>query len=108
MKAFKHSNLDILSFVAGVDPKLTNKFCRYLTKALPRDWIIRRHWVKHIFDRLDTSVKSSTNFKEVKEINATDDTSVIRLVPAQYGYFFYMRSHLSALQNCALILSTNF
>ena len=32
----------------------------------------------------------------------------IRLVPAQYGPFFYMRSHLSALQNCALIFSTNF
>ena len=33
---------------------------------------------------------------------------LIRLVPAQDGPFFYMRSHLSALQNCALLFSTNF
>ena len=32
----------------------------------------------------------------------------IRLVPAQDVHFFYMRSHLSALQNCALLFSTNF
>ena len=32
----------------------------------------------------------------------------IRLVPAQDGHFFYIGSHLSALQNCALLLSTNF
>ena len=32
----------------------------------------------------------------------------VRLVPAQDGPFFYTRSHLSALQNCALLSSTNF
>ena len=32
----------------------------------------------------------------------------IRLVPPQDGPFFYTRSHLSALQNCALLFSTNF
>ena len=32
----------------------------------------------------------------------------IRLVPSQDGHFFYTRSHLSALQNCALLLSTKF
>ena len=32
----------------------------------------------------------------------------IRLGPAQDVHFFYTRSHLSALQNCALLLSTNF
>ena len=31
-----------------------------------------------------------------------------RLVPSQDVHFFYTRSHLSALQNCALPLSTNF
>ena len=30
------------------------------------------------------------------------------LVPAQDVHFFYTRSHFSALQNCALIFSTNF
>ena len=30
------------------------------------------------------------------------------LVPAQDVHFFYTRSHLSALQNCALIFPTNF
>ena len=30
------------------------------------------------------------------------------LVPAQEGHFFYTRSHLSALQNCALIFSIYF
>ena len=32
----------------------------------------------------------------------------LRLVPAQDGPFFYTRSHLSALQKCALLFSTNF
>ena len=32
----------------------------------------------------------------------------MRLVPAQDVHFFYTRSHLSALQNCALLFSTNF
>ena len=31
-----------------------------------------------------------------------------RLVSAQDVHFFYTRSHLSALQNCALLFSTNF
>ena len=31
-----------------------------------------------------------------------------RLVPAQDGPFSYTRSHLSALQNCALLFSINF
>ena len=31
-----------------------------------------------------------------------------RLVPAQDGHFFYTRSRLSALKNCALLFSTNF
>ena len=30
------------------------------------------------------------------------------LVPAQDVHFFYTRSHLSELQNCALLFSTNF
>ena len=30
------------------------------------------------------------------------------LVPAQDVHFFYTRSHFSALQNCALLFSTNF
>ena len=30
------------------------------------------------------------------------------LVPAQDGPFFYTRSHLSALPNCAVLFSTNF
>ena len=32
----------------------------------------------------------------------------LRLVPAQDFHFFYTHSHLSALQNSALIFSTNF
>ena len=32
----------------------------------------------------------------------------IRLVPAQDVHFFYTRYHFSALQNCALLFSTNF
>ena len=35
-------------------------------------------------------------------------TNLIGLVPAQDVQFFYTRSHLSALQNCALIFSTTF
>ena len=32
----------------------------------------------------------------------------IRVVPSRNVHFFYMCSHLSALQNCAFIFSTNF
>ena len=32
----------------------------------------------------------------------------VGLVPAQDEPFFFTRSHLSALQNCALLFSTNF
>ena len=32
----------------------------------------------------------------------------IGLIPAQDGPFFYTHSHLSALQNCALLFSINF
>ena len=32
----------------------------------------------------------------------------VGLVPAQDGPIFYTLSHLSALQNCALLFSTNF
>ena len=34
--------------------------------------------------------------------------NIQRLVPAQDGPFFYTRSHFSALQNCAVLFSTNF
>ena len=34
--------------------------------------------------------------------------NVYRLFPAQDGPFFYMCYHLSALQNCAVLFSTNF
>ena len=34
--------------------------------------------------------------------------SASRLVPAQDVHFFCTRSHLSALQNCAVLFSTNF
>ena len=34
--------------------------------------------------------------------------NLIRLVPAQDVHFFYTHSHLSALQNCAVLFSTNF
>ena len=35
-------------------------------------------------------------------------TYLVRLVPAQDVHIFYTRSHLSALQNCALTFSANF
>ena len=34
--------------------------------------------------------------------------SCIGLVPAQDVHYFYTRSHFSALQNCAVLFSTNF
>ena len=39
----------------------------------------------------------------------SDDASFhLRLGPAQDVHFFYTRSYLSSLQNCAIILSTHF
>ena len=37
-----------------------------------------------------------------------DSMYVLRLVLAQDVHFFYTHFHLSALQNCELIFSTNF
>ena len=39
---------------------------------------------------------------------ALQKLSSSRLVPAQDVHFFYTRSHFSALQNCAVLFSTNF
>ena len=50
----------------------------------------------HYTSQNPTSLWYSINFR------------AIWLVPAQDVNFFYTRSHLSALQNCALIFSTNF
>ena len=41
-------------------------------------------------------------------IVAMDSELAGGLVPTQDGPFFYTRSHLSALQNCAVLFSTNF
>ena len=61
--------------------------------------------------------KNSSSYREMNNINNTkkesydssirDDSGIYRLVPAQDFQFFYTHSHLSALQNCALIFSTN-
>ena len=41
------------------------------------------------------------------KLKHAESTNNIRPGPAQDIHFFYTRSHLSALQSCALILSTN-
>ena len=56
---------------------------------------------EHIFTR------DGTYFQLIKQ-DAARDKQFVCLVPAQDVQFFYTRSHLSALQNCALLFSTNF
>ena len=48
------------------------------------------------------------NHSRRNDSNGGKNDNGIRLVPSQDGPFFYSRSHLSELQNCALIFSTNF
>ena len=59
------------------------------------------------------------SYKIAKNISGTDLYRIIsephrvsyngiRLVPGQDVHFFYTRSHFSALQNCAVLFSTNF
>ena len=56
------------------------------------------------------SLRSMRTVVLLSELNniETCTSDISRLVPAQDGPFFYTRSHLSALQNCALLFSTNF
>ena len=55
-----------------------------------------------------TILASTTEMKPVLTSQCTVVASVWSLVPAQDVHFFYTSSHLSAIQNCALIFSTNF
>ena len=57
--------------------------------------------VDEIIMQKDNKVSSGTEAQEIIE-------SEFGLVPAQDVHFFYTRSHLSALQNCAVLFSTNF
>ena len=53
-------------------------------------------------------IRSTTNRQKVYIPGQLIFGYDMRLVPAQDIHFFYMRSHLSALPNCALLFSTNF
>ena len=53
-------------------------------------------------NRKDISKDVFESFEDI--ISLTE--KYIGLVPAQDVHFFYTRSHLSALENCALVFST--
>ena len=56
-------------------------------------------YLSHIF--LQKSLNQHNKLKVYSQ-------NAFRLAPAQEVHFFYTRFHLSVLQNCALIFSTNF
>ena len=65
-------------------------------------------------DNVLNTTNTETEFSELRRVLEESfemkfqEGSVLRLVPAQDVHFFYTRSHLSALQNCALLFSINF
>ena len=67
------------------------------------------HWHKYLYIPVDKNISIYRRAKLAILSILQDPIKVnYRLVPAQDGPFFYTRSHLSALQNCALLYSTNF
>ena len=61
-----------------------------------------------IFDNLEDSDQVIVPNDKNNSFRSESTKTYIRLVPAQDVHFFYTRSHLSALQNYALLFSTNF
>ena len=67
-------------------------------------------------DKLSNTGTKHLSYREVvrtgsgqeKAISTHPPQECVVLVPYQDRPFFYTRSHLSALQNCALLFSTNF
>ena len=81
------------------------------------EWVFNRGWYEKPYRKLalrshPEKNKHSQASAVMRMINedkeGLEDTLRYRLVPAQEVHFFYTRSHLSALQNCAILLSTNF
>ena len=64
-------------------------------------------WISDIPSNKQERYKPVTNYTNWPVLGSFNNWN-IRLVPSQDVHFFYTRSHLSTLQNCALILSINF
>ena len=87
----------------------------------PGQLIIGRDMILPIKHRVDWELVRQQNKTQINRDNTRenkhrvdyyykvgDKVMLTRLVPAQDVHFFYTRSHLSELQNCALMFSTNF
>ena len=75
----------------------------------PPEWIYNADQTGLYYQNFPNHVYvDEANKKDYYGLKQMKDKTRIRLVPAQDVPFFYTRSHLSALQNCALLLSTNF
>ena len=57
------------------------------------------------YDRVNNSMKKKVFW--MTRLDWVDELTQLWLVPAQDAHLFYTRSHLSALQKCALLSSTN-
>ena len=88
-------NITLCTLVTGSFRK-HNGFASYLDSKSTRV----------VFHVPSVRLNRSSNF--LKRFKKLIRYLVFRLIPAQDIHFFYTRSHLSALQNCALIFSTNF
>ena len=73
----------------------------------------RHHFLRDLVEDKYMDIKYTISKEKTADIltkkYSEDDyvKHINRLVPARDVYFFYTRSHFSALQNCALIFSTN-
>ena len=80
------------------------------TKVTSRDFGFHSSDVMHeIVGVLKHLAMTSVADKDIlMKLTEAVKSLTLRLVPAQDGPFFYTRSHLSALPNCAVLFSTNF
>ena len=81
---------------------------RSLHKIIAKDWCVFLY--RSLFFVRIFHVNSSRFLQNIiiGWLSVCFNTPLVWLVPAQDVHFFYMRSHLSALRNCALLFSTNF
>ena len=108
---FKNNASVLSTYITGVAKPI---LCGYtgLTITMYGMCLIAQVTITAIILRGDLCVNDVITDKNVVTKIMNNSTGLqrieLRLVPAQDVHFFYTRSHLSVLQNCAVLFSTNF
>ena len=109
----KYMALRSVEFVSALVCWIDDTYESLLTGGNSKEdvwWITTRVIISIVEDYLapDRATPTHISFGSDTHLRSTLVWGGIQLVPAQDVHFFYMRSYLSALQNYALIFSTNF